>query len=195
MKFTDIKSYLTWGRAQLGQGPHAILFAEDDVELTTTIQHHVNLRFQTITVIGCDVPFHIIKNFPDIIFIDLPILPAQGLHDIINDIIPITHGSWVYYGFNAEYFYYPFSETRSAGELAHFLTEERREAILTYVIDLYAPDLKEHPIGVDYEYACLDRTGYYALARTDKWDNMIDRQLNFYGGLRWRFEEHVPPKR
>ncbi|MEM7489578.1 MAG: hypothetical protein AAF390_10700, partial [Pseudomonadota bacterium] len=41
--------------------------------------------------------------------------------------------------------------------------------------------------------AWLDESGYYALAR---WDDdagaALDRQLDFFGGLRWRFEEHVP---
>jgi len=44
---------------------------------------------------------------------------------------------------------------------------------------------------VSLDSAHLDRAGYYALARMP--DGKIkDRQLDFYGGLRWRFEEHVP---
>ena len=38
----------------------------------------------------------------------------------------------------------------------------------------------------------LDRSGYYALARTGANGHPLDRQLDFFGGLRWRFEEHVP---
>ena len=43
----------------------------------------------------------------------------------------------------------------------------------------------------------MDRSGYYALARpSDSTDTPPkDRQLDFYGGLRWRFEEHVPASR
>ena len=43
----------------------------------------------------------------------------------------------------------------------------------------------------------LDRAGYYALARPDPANNghAKERQLDFFGGLRWRFEEHVPPLR
>jgi hypothetical protein len=74
--------------------------------------------------------------------------------------------------------------------------EERRSAILTYVIDLYAPDLRSHPNAVSLDGAMLDSSGYYAEGRTDTNGNAKERQLNFYGGLRWRFEEHVSkPKR
>ncbi|MGJ8624794.1 MAG: hypothetical protein ACSHW1_18790, partial [Yoonia sp.] len=29
----------------------------------------------------------------------------------------------------------------------------------------------------------------------DRWNNDLDRQLDFFGGLRWRFEEHIPAPR
>jgi hypothetical protein len=38
----------------------------------------------------------------------------------------------------------------------------------------------------------MDRSGYYALARMKpgtEWPE--ERQLDFFGGLRWRFEEHI----
>ena len=48
-----------------------------------------------------------------------------------------------------------------------FHAEERREAMLTYVIDHYAGDLDAYPRAVNLDDAYLDRTGYYALARND----------------------------
>jgi len=36
-----------------------------------------------------------------------------------------------------------------------------------------------------------DFSGYYALAQKSREGSVIGRQLNFYGGLRWRFEEHI----
>jgi hypothetical protein len=39
--------------------------------------------------------------------------------------------------------------------------------------------------------AWLDRAGYFALAR----EGAPERQLDFFGGLGWRFEEHVPEAR
>src|SRR3989338_7987325 len=75
-----------------------------------------------------------------------------------------------------------------------FHTEERRDALLSYVIDLYADDLDSFPNAVSLERAHLDRSGYYALARPDPANNNYpkERQLDFFGGLRWRVEEHVP---
>ena len=114
----------------------------------------------------------------------------------INRIAQAATGSWIFYCYNAEYLFFPFCETRTVGEMLAFHTEERRDAMLTYVVDLYADDLSEHPDAVSLDHAHLDRTGYYALARNDpKTDHPKERQLDFFGGLRWRFEEHVPEAR
>ena len=83
------------------------------------------------------------------------------------------------------------------GEAAHAGTStraERRDALLSYVVDLYADDLDRSPNAVSLEHAHMDRSGYYALARLDPANHNYpkERQLDFYGGLRWRFEEHVP---
>ena len=69
--------------------------------------------------------------------------------------------------------------------------------MLAYVIDLYAPDLARFGNAVSLDEAHLDRSGYYALARKDAARNWAprERQLDFFGGLRWRFEEHIPWER
>jgi hypothetical protein len=122
----------------------------------------------------------------------------KALETAVNALIaaaPTT--TWLYYCYNAEYLFFPFCETRSVGEMLAFHTEERRAAMLTYVIDLYAGDLDRFPDAVSIDEACLDRSGYYAAARRDPLrDNQPkERQLDFFGGLRWRFEEHVPAAR
>ena len=101
---------------------------------------------------------------------------------------------WLYYCFNAEYLLFPFCETRSIGEMLAFHAEERRSAMLTYVVDLYAENLHENRDAVTIEGSMMDKAGYYALARPDpeNHDHPKERQLDFYGGLRWRFEEHIP---
>jgi hypothetical protein len=83
----------------------------------------------------------------------------------VNRIIAAAPGAWLYYGYNAEFLFYPFCETRTVGEMLAFHAEERRDAMLTYVVDLYAGDLDAHPSGVAAERAFLDRAGYFALAR------------------------------
>lgn len=56
--------------------------------------------------------------------------------------------------------YFPFSETRNFAELVAFHAEERRDSILSYVIDIYAGDLNAAPSGMDSENAYLDKAGY-----------------------------------
>jgi hypothetical protein len=69
--------------------------------------------------------------------------------------------------------------------------------MLCFTIDLYAADLARHPGGVDRATAQLDRIGYHALARPDpaRPGHTCERQLDVFGGLRWRFEEHAHPDR
>jgi hypothetical protein len=87
--------------------------------------------------------------------------------------------------------FYPFCEDRSVGEVTTWVIEERRHAVLTFVIDLYAGDLNRFPDAVSVDTALFDSSGYYAETRKREDDDELDRQLDFYGGLRWRFEEHV----
>jgi hypothetical protein len=115
----------------------------------------------------------------------------------VNAVIDAAAGQWVYYGYNAEYLFHPFRETRSIREMIAFHTEERREAALAFVVDLYAGDLSAAPNGVSRADAHLDRSGYHAHPRKDEsrgWAEK-DRQIDAFGGLRWRFEEHIPPAR
>jgi hypothetical protein len=50
---------------------------------------------------------------------------------------------------------------------------------------------------VSLEGAKMDKSGYYALGRPDpaNHNHPRERQLDFFGGLRWRFEEHIPAPR
>ena len=83
------------------------------------------------------------------------------------------------------------------GKMVAFHAEERRDAVLSYVIDLYAGTLEDHKNAVSIDEAFLDKSGYYALARKDpdNHDHPKERQLDFFGGLRWRYEEHMPANR
>ena len=66
--------------------------------------------------------------------------------------------------------------------------------MLSYVVNLYAEDLNAFPDAVSLDRAHPDWSGYSALGRTDalNQNHPKDRQLNFFGGLRWRYEKHVP---
>ena len=66
--------------------------------------------------------------------------------------------------------------------------------MLTYTIDLYAADLSQNPNAVCTQTAQIDSSGYYAQTRVDPDNHNFpkERQLDFFGGLRWRFDQYVP---
>ncbi|WP_370739349.1 hypothetical protein [Flavimaricola marinus] len=194
--FESLETFLNAGRDTLLKGPIGLIFVEDQIEVETTIRHHLDLGFRKLVVLAMpDVT--ISQGLGDrVVRVDYDVKADRAVCDAVNSVIRVSPGTWFYYCYNAEYLFYPFCEHRSVGEMTVFSTEERRESILTYVIDLYAGDLWEHPNAVSIDDAHLDKSGYYALARANPETNHPEeRQLNFFGGLRWRFEEHVPQAR
>ncbi|TCP63016.1 hypothetical protein EV663_101280 [Rhodovulum bhavnagarense] len=194
-RYDGLKDFLERGQAALAKGPVALIMVEDLIEVDTTIRHHAQLGFQSIVVFAPDA-----LDLPEDITTTIhrvrhDTLADNAVPDTVNRMIEAAPGSWFYYCYNAEFLFFPFCETRSVGEMLAFHTEERRDAMLTYVIDLYAGDLDTFPDAVSLETAMIDRSGYYALARTDANGAPKDRQLDFFGGIRWRFEEHIPKTR
>lgn len=197
MRHGGLTEFLARAPALIGPGPVAVILAEDGVEVESTLRHHQNAGFPVVVLLA-----------PSEIDLD-PQLEAsihRIPHDVhaegalvtaVNRLIAAVPDVWLFYGYNAEYLFHPFCETRNVLELLAFHSEERRCAMLTYVIDLYAGDLTRHPNAVSLEDAHLDKSGYYALGRPDpaNHNHPRERQLDFFGGLRWRFEEHIPPQR
>ena len=193
MDYDSIDAFVEKTRAKLAKGPTAIVVVEDPVAVAATLAHALELGFGLVVAL---MP----RELP------LPVQFAASVHRIahdvyaddavpeaVNRIAAAAPGAWFHYCYNAEFLFFPFCESRTIRDLVTFHTEERRDAMLTYVIDLYAGDLDRNPNAVCRDEALLDRSGYYALGRKDpekEWDQK-ERQLDFYGGLRWRFEEHV----
>ncbi len=195
MIHTRIEQFVAEGARALGPGPVALIFAEDATEIESTLRHHRGLGFRRIVLFSPPelVPPEDALGGAAVVHYDPS---AEGaVPGAINTVIDLAQpGTWLYYCYNAEYLFFPFCETRTVGELLAFHAEERRAAMLGFVIDLYAGDLESHPDAVAREAALMDRSGYYALSREGPAPEYAakDRQLDFYGGLRWRFEEHVP---
>lgn len=190
MAFPSLSAFADQIGATLPKGPVALLLMEDFAETNSTIRHHLKAGFETVLVFGPNSLEISPELYADIQFITADLSAPGATQTIVNTLMPLLAGRWVYYGYNAEYLFYPYAETRSVGEMTRFASEERRDSILTYVIDLYAEDLSVNPNGVSLKTACLDKSGYYALNRNrDGVD--LDRQKDMFGGLRWRFEEHV----
>ncbi|MGJ8604587.1 MAG: hypothetical protein ACSHXH_10720 [Marivita sp.] len=196
MRYTGLNDFITRSPASLAKGPIALVFAEDDVEIDTTLRHNLQLGFTSVIVFMMP-DFDIAPDIEDrVIRVDANIVRDGNREDIVNMITAKALGVWIYVCYNAEYLFFPFCETRTIGEFLAFHTEERRDAMLCYAIDLYAGDLNANANAVSIEDAYIDRSGYYALGRPDPETNHPkERQLDFFGGLRWRYEEHVPPER
>ncbi|MFZ5962022.1 hypothetical protein ACOXXX_03645 [Thalassococcus sp. BH17M4-6] len=197
MRYTGLGDFLSRGTKVLAKGPVALVFAEDAVEIDTTLRHHQQLGFTSVIVFMPTV-FDLPPDLHDTVHrVDYDLRADGAVQTAVNRINDAAPGVWIYYCYNAEYLFFPFAETRTVAELLAFHTEERRDAMLTYVIDLYAGDLWRYPNAVSLDEAYMDRSGYYALARPDpaNHNHPKERQLDFYGGLRWRYEEHVPQVR
>lgn len=194
MRYPDVETFARAGLRGLPPGPVALIFAEDAAALDETLRHHQRHGF-TVVMLGAP-DLAVAGELADLPRIDLDLGDTDALPRAVSRIADAAPGTWFYWGYNAEFLFYPFAETRRVGEMLAFHAQERREAMLTYVIDLYAGDLDSHPSGVALDDAWLDRSSYYAQARLDPATGQPrDRQLDFHGGLRWRFEEHVPPSR
>lgn len=194
MRYPSLSDLLAQKHAVLGRGPLALVMAEDDAALDSTLLHLLKAGFREIILLspaGLSLPSDL-KSGIHVVTHD--VYADGALVSAVNKVIDRLPGTWLHYCHNAEFLFFPFSETRNVRELLAFHAEERREAMLTYVIDLYAGDLNSDPGGVSLADAWLDRRGYYALARQDPENDWApkDRQLDFFGGLRWRFEEHIP---
>lgn len=197
MHYTSLADFLARGRDALAKGPVALIFVEDEIEVDSTIRHHLDEGFKAVIVLMPDA-FALADDVAGQVHrVSHDLASGATVVDAVNKINDAAPGIWLYYCYNAEYLFFPFCETRTVGEMLAFHTEERRDAMLTYVIDLYAGDLEKTPHAVSLEDAHLDRSGYYALARTDSanHDHPKERQLDFFGGLRWRYEENIPKKR
>lgn len=197
MHFASLDDFRRRSGPLPGKGPLAIVLAEDLVEVEGTVRHNLDAGFAPV-VLFAPPELHLPDDLARAVLrIDLANRASDAMQSAVNALIAMAPGRWIYYCFNAEYLFHPFSEHRNVVEMLAFHTEERRDAMLTYVIDLYAGDLTTHPDAVAPEDAWLDKSGYYAQARSDPDDDTgpLERQLEFFGGLRWRFEEHVPPKK
>ncbi len=195
MQYESLDTFLKSGQTALRKGPVALVFAEDEVEVESTLHHHLSLGFKSV-IAFMPAEFDLSAAISEQVHrVTLKCAPGSVVFDTVNRITKAAPGIWLYYCYNAEYLFYPFCETRSVGEMLAFHTEERRASMLCHVIDLYADDLTQFPDGVAPNSAMLDSTGYYAHTRHDATGQPLDRQLDMSGGLRWRFEDHIPYER
>lgn len=195
MHYPNLPALIADSKRTLKQGPIALVLVEDDIEVDSTLSHLHALGFGNIIAFCAaeHAPVHADKE--NLHWVTYDVTSDNTLADIINPLVNSQPGMWFYYCYNAEYLYYPFCEHRNVREMLGFMQEERRDSVMSYLVDLYARDLTVHPNAVDRASAFFDKSGYYALARKDAAGETLDRQLEVAGGLRWRFEDHIAKDR
>jgi hypothetical protein len=196
MRFGGLEEFLAKGAGLLGTGPVCLVLSEDGVELDSTVRHHLDCGFRRVVVFAPDDHEIAPERADAVVRVCCDVMEGEALDVAVNGAIGLAPpGTWMAYVYNAEYLIFPFAGDRMIGDLCAFCAEERRSSVLTYVIDLYAGDLAAHPDGVDPSEAYFDRRAHYALPRYGQDGRAKERQMDFFGGLRWRFEEHVPYER
>jgi hypothetical protein len=176
-------------RTGLPAGPAAIVLAEDRAALDATLDRLRRLGFGAIVLVR-DPALGPLAAQGTVELVH-PLRSRKDAIAAVNRLLPQLVGRWVHVAFNAEFLFYPYCETRSVRDLAAFMEEERREAVFTTVVDLYACDLTAHLSGVATGACGHDGAGYFAF---EAWEDgrPLERQVELHGGLGRRFEEHVP---
>ena len=192
MQFEGLAEFLRTGRTALAKGPVAVVYDEDGFALADTVAHNLALGFRQVIVI---TPFSVELAEDPLVQIVTHDFRVEGFHVSLNAIIDAApEKTWLFAAYNGEFLYYPFLETRKIGELCAFNTEERRRAFFTMIIDAY-PEGGDLPSGDRLKGdTWFDGAGYYAMARHDPASPVgtLERQIDLYGGLRWRKEELIP---
>jgi len=171
--------------SKLVVGPISLIRDEDNINLSETVSHQRNLGFPNIIVLA-DAGSH---ELPDTVAITVP--GNFSLYSAINALMDEFSGRWMFAAHNAEYLYYPFSESRSVMDLLQFVNEERRDSVFCTAVDLYPSNFVRGADAYSDQDAWFDTSGYYSTDRYDGPDK-IERQIDVFGGLRWRYAEHIP---
>ncbi|MEM0922460.1 MAG: hypothetical protein AAGI13_05405 [Pseudomonadota bacterium] len=162
-------------------GVLAVLFCEESWLAAASLAHLRRRRPAHIIAIGQTEG---LQPGPDLTAIEADLGNRRTRAEILNKLIAGREGGWIAWLSNGEILFYPWCETRTLGDLAQFLGDERRRILYSYAIDLYAPELPEGPDPTAAELH-FDRIAYHAFPGED-------RRLSVFGGLGWRFEEMIP---
>ncbi len=123
MTYDSVEQFLRDGTAELVKGPVALIFVEDNIEIESTLYHHLDLGFKKV-IVFMPAAFPLSDELAELcprITMDAP--RGQPMIDAVNKIIEAAPTLWLYYCFNAEYLFFPFCETRGIGEMLAFHTE------------------------------------------------------------------------
>lgn len=176
---------------RLVAGAVAIVLVENELGLDETVLHTEKLGFRNIILASKDQPVlpKRVDCRANVFWFSIPSHTREDSRNALNKLINQLSGRWIYYCFNAEFLFFPFQESRMVEDLTQFMEEERRTHIFSHVIDLYSPSMDGNVVDIDHAH--LDASGYYAMNRVVDGVSQ-ERQIEVFGGLKWRYSEHVP---
>jgi hypothetical protein len=188
MPHSDVTSAEALGTALAARGgPVAIVFADGRAQLADTLDHLAASGFAALGVVDATGLAGTIAAAAGAVRLPLAFRGPADRAAILNAAMAPLAGRWVHPCRNGEYLFHPFLESRSIGEVTQFMEDERRTSVFGCTVDLYAPSGAGDPRAE----AHFDTTGYFARDRHDG-AAALDRQIDVQGGLRWRFEDHIP---
>ena len=98
MNFSTLKTYLSWAKVHAPKVPFAFIFAQDDIELTHTVAHHIKLGFRR-TVVLADIPIARPEDLPaEVAFISRPVKSSSDISQEMNAVITALPQRWIYCG-------------------------------------------------------------------------------------------------
>lgn len=184
MTETAISKFLASPTARdMPKGVLTLIFCEDEAYLDSTL---ANARAQSPAHICCIGRTGHLETSDGVTVIPADLASRFARDAILNQIIDRFDGRWLHWLNNGEFFFFPWCESRTIGDLAGFLTDERRRLAYSYAFDLYAAALPEiHADPRDHDL-WMDIRAFHAFPDEK-------RRLAVFGGLGWRFEECFQP--
>ncbi len=171
--------------------PLAVVFSEDGFLVAETIEHLRSQGFEEIALIESAAVSHDETVVSSVHWVNLFFRGNAEVAAILDHIIETNPGRWIFWCYNCEFLFFPHCETRSIADVVTFMEEERRESVATTAVDLFSDGLLTGSDGDPRAGARLDISGYFGLQRYDG-PEPLERQYDVIGGLKWRFEEHIP---
>lgn len=174
--------------SKLKPGPVALILDEDGVNLAQTLEWHMRLGFPNVLVLGGSE-----HGLGDDV-LQVRTREGETLQSAVNALTDDLAGRWIFAAHNAEYLVFPFHDDRSVWDLVQFVQEERRDSVSCCTIDLYPSSFVRGAEQFPADDAWFDTAGYYSADRYDG-PERLERQIDIFGGLKWRYAEHIPWER
>ena len=95
MDYPNLTSYIKSEGHSLAGGPIALLFIEDDVEVETTLDHHINLGLKHVIVFAKSLPEVDADTLTLVTKVYVDTFVDDCVKQAVNTLMPHMAGSWV----------------------------------------------------------------------------------------------------